>query len=63
METQCKKFLRILEYTPIISPSFRAYNISQFFVSEELNKLYIKTHIIPKYSGKHIPPFATGKLK
>jgi hypothetical protein len=59
----CKKFLSILEYKPIFSPSFRAYDISIFFVKEKLNKLYIKTHIIPNYSGKNIPPFAAGKLK
>lgn len=44
MELLRKQFLRILEHTPIPSQSFRAYDISLFFITEELNKLYIKTH-------------------
>jgi hypothetical protein len=62
MEPLCKQFLRILEYTPILSPSIRAYDISLFLFTDELNKLYIKTHI-SKLQWKNIPPFATGKLK
>jgi hypothetical protein len=48
----CKKFQRLLEKPPIFSPSFPAYDISHFFATEELNRLYIKTHIILDYSGK-----------
>ena len=63
MEIPYKKFLIILQYIPIYSPSFRAYDISLFFATEEINKLYIKRHIILNYSGKNLPPFAKGKLK
>jgi hypothetical protein len=63
MEKLCKKCITVLQYTPIISPSFRAYDISLFLFAKELNNLYIKTHIILNYSGKNIPPFATEKLK
>jgi hypothetical protein len=59
----CNKFIIILQYTPILSPPFRAHDVSLFFVTEELNKPYIKTHIILNYSGKNLPPFATGEEK
>ena len=41
------------------------YSIRYFtlFVTEERNKLYVKTHITLNYSGKNLPPLTTRNLK
>ena len=54
------KNFRVHFNTFTIFSSIRYFTL---FVTEELNKLYVKTHIILSYSGKNLPPFATGKLK
>jgi hypothetical protein len=63
VEPLSKQFLRILQYTPTLSPPFSTYGTSLFLPTEQLNKLYIKTHNSKLQWKENTPPFATGKLK
>jgi len=42
---------------------FSSVRYFTLFVTEEINKLYVKTHITLNYGGKNLPPLAAGKLK